>query len=60
MTCEIFPAVLVAALLHAFWNVAIKSGTDKFADTIAVSVGAGVLAVLALPFPATPLPASPP
>jgi drug/metabolite transporter (DMT)-like permease len=54
MPSDIFVAVLIAALLHAGWNVAIKSGADKFADTVAVSAGAGLLALVSLPFVAMP------
>ena len=49
-------AVLLGALLHASWNAAIKSGRDKFLDTVLVAGGAGVIAALGLPF--LPLPAS--
>ena len=47
-------AVLGGALLHACWNALLKSSADKQLDTVAISVGAGVvgLAVAAfLPFP---------
>ncbi len=47
--------VLFAALLHAVWNALIKSGVDKLLDSIMLCVGAGVLALIALPF--LPLPA---
>ena len=58
MSSEVFLAVIFAALLHAGWNVAIKSGVDKFADTVSVSAGAGVLAAASLPFVAIPAAAS--
>ncbi len=48
-------AVLGAALLHAGWNALLKSSSDKQLDTVAISVGAGImgLAVAAwLPPPA--------
>src|SRR5258708_29621783 len=36
-------AVLGAALLHAGWNALLKSSTDKQLDTVAISVGAGIV-----------------
>ena len=48
-------AVLGAALLHAAWNALLKGSADKDLDTVAISVGAGVLGLavaLCLPFPA--------
>ncbi len=48
-------AVLGAALLHASWNALLKSSTDKQLDTVAISVGAGIVGLLVavwLPFPA--------
>jgi drug/metabolite transporter (DMT)-like permease len=48
-------AVLLGACLHASWNAAIKSGTNKFLDMILVATGAGIIAAFALPF--LPLPA---
>jgi len=47
--------VLGAALLHASWNAIVRSGDDKLLDTTAMTLGAGVLAALCLPF--LPLPA---
>ncbi|HWQ39689.1 MAG TPA: DMT family transporter [Burkholderiales bacterium] len=57
MDSEIVAVVLLAALLHASWNVAIKSGADKVADVIAISAGAGALALPALPLLPLPAPA---
>ena len=51
-------AVLLGALLHASWNAAIKSGWDKFLDTVLVAGGAGVIAALGLPFLPLPAPES--
>src|SRR5712691_6370814 len=48
-------AVLGAALLHAGWNALLKSSADKQLDTVAISVGAGIVGVAVavwLPFPA--------
>jgi drug/metabolite transporter (DMT)-like permease len=49
-------AVLLGACLHACWNAAIKSGSDKFLDTVLVATGAGIIAAMTLPF--LPLPAA--
>src|SRR5256885_6954282 len=48
-------AVLGAALLHATWNVLVKSGADKELETINIAVGSGLVALAAalfLPAPA--------
>src|SRR5213075_2978165 len=48
-------AVLGAALLHAAWNVLVKSGADKELETISIAAGSGVVALAAalfLPAPA--------
>ncbi|HEX7250688.1 MAG TPA: EamA family transporter [Burkholderiales bacterium] len=48
-------AVLGAALLHAGWNVMLKSSADKQLDTVAISVGAGLVGLAIavwLPWPA--------
>jgi drug/metabolite transporter (DMT)-like permease len=48
-------AVLGAALLHACWNALLKSSSDKQLDTVAISVGAGIVGLAVaiwLPFPA--------
>src|SRR6266571_3894063 len=48
-------AVLGAALLHAGWNALLKSSSDKQLDTVAISVGAGIVGLAVavwLPVPA--------
>jgi drug/metabolite transporter (DMT)-like permease len=48
-------AMLFAALLHASWNAIVKSGTDKFLDTIFVACGAALISaatLFLLPLPA--------
>jgi drug/metabolite transporter (DMT)-like permease len=55
MTWLVFGVVIVAALLHACWNALIKAGRDKRLDTIAVTAGAAVIAIAALPL--LPMPA---
>ncbi len=49
-------AVLGAALLHASWNVLLKSGDDKELETISIAVGSGLLGLVVAPF--VPAPAS--
>jgi len=48
-------AVLGAALLHASWNVLVKSGADKELETVNIAIGSGLVALvvaLFLPAPA--------
>src|SRR4051812_4224254 len=55
MSLPVTLAVLGAALLHASWNALLKSSTDKQLDTVAISVGAGLLGLAVavwLPLPA--------
>src|SRR5260221_12669850 len=55
LTLPITLAVLGAALLHAGWNALLKGAADKQLDTVAISVGAGLVGLLVavwLPFPA--------
>ena len=54
MELSVTLAVLGAALLHAGWNALVKSAADKQLDTVAVSAGAGVLALLLIPWLAAP------
>ena len=53
-----FAAVLVAAACHAGWNATIKRGVDPLATTVLISVGAGVVAALFLPFVGLPMAAA--
>lgn len=50
--------VLFGALLHAGWNVLVRSAPDKLLDAVLVVTGAGVLAAFGLLFLPAPLPAS--
>jgi len=55
MSAVVTAAVLGAALLHASWNALLKSSADKQLDTVAISVGAGLVGVAVavwLPLPA--------
>jgi drug/metabolite transporter (DMT)-like permease len=58
LTAPVALAVLGAALLHAGWNVMVKSGADKDLETVAVAVTSGLIAVLLLPFVPLPAPAA--
>ena len=50
--------MLGAALLHATWNALLKASTDKQLDTVALSVGAGIVAIAVVPWLSQPAPAS--
>lgn len=54
MSVGIFAIVLLAALLHALWNALVKGGADKSAGMMAVVIGQGLAAALALPFAPAP------
>jgi drug/metabolite transporter (DMT)-like permease len=58
VTSEVLFAVLLGAALHASWNAAIKSGTDKFLDTVLLAGGAALIALVLLPFLPVPAVAS--
>jgi drug/metabolite transporter (DMT)-like permease len=50
----VIAVVLLAAILHAGWNVVVRAGTDRRWETALLVSGAAVLAALILPF--LPLP----
>ena len=50
----VFAAVLFAAACHAGWNATIKGGLDPLATTVLISIGAAIVAGLALPFVGSP------
>jgi drug/metabolite transporter (DMT)-like permease len=55
MTAGVFTVVLLAALLHAVWNAAVKASADKTAAMTGVVIGHapfGVLAMAVSPLPA--------
>lgn len=58
LTLPVTLAVLGAALLHAGWNALVKASEDKQLDTFAISAGAGLIALLLLPFLPAPAQAS--
>jgi drug/metabolite transporter (DMT)-like permease len=45
-----FLAVLFAAALHASWNAVVKGGLDRFMSIVLISLGAGAVSLVALPF----------
>src|SRR6266850_317936 len=51
-------AVLGAALLHAAWNVLVKSGADTELETVNIAIGSGLIAFIAALFLPAPAPAS--
>jgi drug/metabolite transporter (DMT)-like permease len=48
MDALVFAAVLFAAACHAGWNAGIKRGLDPLATTVAISLGAALVSLLAL------------
>jgi drug/metabolite transporter (DMT)-like permease len=54
MENAVFLAVLFAAACHAGWNALIKVGLDPLSTTTLISVGAGLVAFLFLPFVGLP------
>jgi drug/metabolite transporter (DMT)-like permease len=49
MDAFVFAAVLFAAACHASWNASIKRGLDPLASTVAISLGAALVSLFALP-----------
>jgi drug/metabolite transporter (DMT)-like permease len=49
MDAFVFAAVLFAAACHAGWNASIKRGLDPLASTVAISLGAALVSLFALP-----------
>jgi drug/metabolite transporter (DMT)-like permease len=54
MDAFVFAAVLFAAACHAAWNAAIKKGSDPLGTTVAISVGAALVALPLMPFAGLP------
>ena len=54
----VFAAVLFAAACHAGWNASIKRTLDPLATTVLIAIGAGLVALPAIPFVGWPAPAS--
>ena len=58
MTLEVITAVLLGALLHAFWNTLAKRNAGRAGDAVLVGMMAGIPAALTLPWTDLPLPAA--
>jgi drug/metabolite transporter (DMT)-like permease len=51
----VFTAVLFGAACHAAWNAVIKVGLDPLPATTLITAGAGIIALVLLPFAGLPL-----
>jgi drug/metabolite transporter (DMT)-like permease len=49
-------AVLIAALMHAGWNTAVKIGLDRVSSVLLLSLTQAIIAAIALPFVSAPAP----
>lgn len=58
MSWPVTLAVLGAALLHAGWNVLVKSGADQQLETTAIAASSGLIALALAPFLPAPAAAS--
>jgi drug/metabolite transporter (DMT)-like permease len=47
---SVFVMVIASAALHAGWNALLKIGLDRFLTASLIQIGAGAIALLALPF----------
>ncbi|MBV7563922.1 EamA family transporter [Pseudomonas sp. sia0905] len=54
METSVFLMVIAAAALHAGWNALLKIGLDRFLTASLIQIGAGIVALLALPFVVVP------
>ena len=54
MSLSVFLAVLLAAALHAGWNVLVKGASDKPLASASVCAGCGVIGLACLPFVPVP------
>ena len=54
MDLIVFLAVLSAAVMHAGWNAVVRAGGDRFASILLLSMTQSGLALVLLPFVATP------
>ena len=58
MSWPVTLAVLGAALLHAGWNVLVKSGADQQLETVTIAASSGLIALVLTPFLPAPAAAS--
>lgn len=56
LSAPVVAVVLLAALLHAGWNVAVRAGSDRRRETSLVVLGGAVIALATLPFMPMPRP----
>src|SRR3954470_8979518 len=54
MDAFVFAAVLFAAACHAGWNAAVKKGVDPLGTTVAISIGAALVALPLIAFAGLP------
>ncbi|ARQ00886.1 EamA family transporter [Pseudorhodoplanes sinuspersici] len=54
MDLTVFLAVLFAAVCHAGWNAAIKTGLDPLSSTVLITSGAGIVSFALMPFAGLP------
>lgn len=54
MELSVFTIVILAAALHAAWNAIVKGGGDTLLTTVLVTGAAALLAIVSLPFLASP------
>lgn len=54
MPTSVFVMVIASAALHAGWNALLKIGLDRFLTASLIQIGAGAIALLALPFVPVP------
>ena len=54
MDTSVFLAVIAAAALHAGWNALLKIGLDRFLTASLIQIGAGCVALIALPLVEVP------
>ena len=57
MSAEVLWVVLLAALLHALWNAAVKHSVKSRLPSAAIFIGAGIVCVFLVPW--VPIPAGP-
>lgn len=55
---DVVAVVLLAAVLHAGWNVAVRAGSDRRRESMLMLGGGSLLAVVLLPFMPLPPPAA--
>ena len=58
MDTSVFLIVIASAAFHASWNALLKVGLDRFLTASLMQIGAGALALLALPLVSPPSPAA--